>query len=35
MRTLLFVILLITGTMNVFSQNRAADRDPYAAGRFY
>ena len=35
MRPFLFVILLITGTMNVFSQNRSADRDPYAAGRFY
>jgi AmmeMemoRadiSam system protein B/AmmeMemoRadiSam system protein A len=35
MRTLLLVLLLITGTMNTFSQERQADRQPVAAGRFY
>lgn len=35
MRTLLIVMLLITGTMNILSQNRSADRNPVAAGSFY
>ncbi len=35
MRKILIVMILITGTMNVLSQNRSADREPYAAGRFY
>jgi AmmeMemoRadiSam system protein B/AmmeMemoRadiSam system protein A len=28
-------MLLMTGTMNLLSQNRSGDRDPVAAGRFY
>lgn len=35
MRTSLFVILLITGTMNVLSQNSSVDRNPAVAGSFY
>jgi AmmeMemoRadiSam system protein B/AmmeMemoRadiSam system protein A len=35
MRILIFAILLITGTMNILSQDRPADRDPVVAGRFY
>jgi len=35
MRLLSFIILLITGAMNIFSQERPADREPVAAGRFY
>jgi AmmeMemoRadiSam system protein B/AmmeMemoRadiSam system protein A len=35
MRSLLSVMLLITGTMNILSQNRSADRDPVVAGSFY
>jgi AmmeMemoRadiSam system protein B/AmmeMemoRadiSam system protein A len=31
----LLVVLLITGTMITFSQERQADRQPVAAGRFY
>jgi MEMO1 family protein len=35
MRALVLTVLLITGTMNTFSQDRQADRKPVAAGRFY
>jgi AmmeMemoRadiSam system protein B/AmmeMemoRadiSam system protein A len=35
MRTLLVMTFLITGTMNILSQNRPGDREPVAAGRFY
>jgi AmmeMemoRadiSam system protein B len=35
MRQVSCIILLITGAMNIFSQERPADRDPVAAGRFY
>jgi AmmeMemoRadiSam system protein B/AmmeMemoRadiSam system protein A len=31
----MFGIILIIGTMNIFSQNRQSDRDPVVAGRFY
>jgi MEMO1 family protein len=35
MRIFLFIVLLITGTMNIFPQERRVDREPVAAGRFY
>jgi AmmeMemoRadiSam system protein B/AmmeMemoRadiSam system protein A len=35
MRTILILIFLITGTMNLLSQSRSEDRNPIAAGRFY
>lgn len=35
MRLVSFIIVLITGVMNIFSQERQTDRDPVAAGRFY
>jgi MEMO1 family protein len=35
MRALMFFIVSILITMNMFSQNRSGDREPYAAGRFY
>jgi MEMO1 family protein len=35
MRRILSLIFLIAGTMNIFSQNRSADRTPVAAGSFY
>ncbi len=35
MRTILFVVILIIATMNIFSQKRSADRLPVVAGSFY
>jgi MEMO1 family protein len=35
MRKILIVIILITWTMNLTSQNRSADRNPAVAGSFY
>jgi len=35
MRTILFLMLLITVTMNLLSQNRSVDRSPAVAGSFY
>ena len=35
MRTILILMFLISGTMNLLSQTRSEDRNPVAAGRFY
>jgi AmmeMemoRadiSam system protein B/AmmeMemoRadiSam system protein A len=35
MRSIFILMYLIAGTMNIFSQNRSADRNPVVAGSFY
>ena len=35
MRTIIFLLLSIFFAMETYSQNKATDREPVAAGRFY